>query len=129
MFWSYAFDPTPWIPYLINLFCKIFIYIERFDLAGSICNKWSLCDLITNQLYLKDVLEFGESNNEVGVEATTAWIKRNLIILNNINKVANSEDRVLLIIGQAHRAIIKEYINNRNDMEYIEISDYLLDKN
>jgi len=83
-------------------------------------------DRITNELYLKNTLSFGDIDNEVGANFTAMWYKRNLIILNNIAKVINGKnERVLVIIGSAHRALIKGFIENRNDIKYIEIGSYL----
>ncbi|WP_242117473.1 DUF5694 domain-containing protein [Aestuariivivens sediminicola] len=82
-------------------------------------------DVKANELYLKDVFAFGDPLNEVGVEATATWFKRNMIMLNNIDRVVEPMDRVLVIVGQAHRALIKSFIKNRTDLVYEEISGYL----
>lgn len=83
-------------------------------------------DRMMNKVYLQDMFAYGTPENEVGVELTSAWYKRNLIMLNNISRtIETPEDRILVIIGGAHRAMIKDFILTRDDMKYTEISDYM----
>lgn len=79
-----------------------------------------------NRVYVQDMLAYGNLKNEVGVELTAAWYKRNLMMLNNISRTIDSpEDRILVIVGAAHRAMMKDFILTRDDMQYVEIGDYL----
>ena len=82
-------------------------------------------DALANDLYLRATADFGEEGNEVGIEAAATWYKRNMYILKNIDRVTKTGERVLLIIGQAHRAVIRDYIEDREDMTYIEVSQFL----
>lgn len=83
-------------------------------------------DRIANDAYLNDMLKFGDSVSEAGIESSAIWWKRNMYILKNITeKIENEEERILVIIGSAHRAVLKDFIEDRSDVDYIEISDYL----
>ena len=82
-------------------------------------------DQLANDLYLRGTVNFGETGREVGVDAAIAWYKRNMYILKNIDRVTGSGDKVLLIVGHAHRAVLKNYIEDRSDMTFLEIGGYL----
>jgi Family of unknown function (DUF5694) len=84
-------------------------------------------DQLMKKLYNQDILAYGSPENEVGVELTTAWYKSNSMTLNNISRTIDSpKDRILVIVGAAHRAMIKDFILTRDDLEYLEINDYLI---
>lgn len=83
-------------------------------------------DRFGNGLYLREVLDIGDPDNEVGAGVNAAWYQRNMIILKNIVRhIQNSEERILVIIGASHRAIIKDYLNNLEEYEYVEVGKYL----
>jgi len=83
-------------------------------------------DRITNELYIRQSLVFGDSINEAGAHFAAAWWERNFVILKNIAEtIDNKEDRILVIIGAAHRAVLKDLVMDRSDMEYVEIGEYL----
>ena len=83
-------------------------------------------DRISRKIYLQDMLEYGSTGNEVGIDMTVAWYKRNLIMMNNIFRcIEGAQDRVLVLVGSSHRAMIKEFIMDREDVEYVEIADFL----
>lgn len=84
-------------------------------------------DIASTEVYLKDLLAFGTEEQPVGVNFSAAWYKRNMAILKNIAGLTEAGDRVLVIIGTSHRAIIKDYIRGRSDLEYVEIGAYLND--
>ncbi|MEM9324425.1 MAG: DUF5694 domain-containing protein [Bacteroidota bacterium] len=83
-------------------------------------------DQVANELYLKDLLVFGDSTAEAGVEVAAQWWKRNMMIYKNITEtIDKEEDRLLVIIGSAHRAVIKDFLLDRSDLEYVEVRQYL----
>ena len=83
-------------------------------------------DQITNDLYLRETMNFGDSSNETGVHVTATWWKRNFFMLKNISeKIEIEDDRILVIVGAAHRAVLKNLVIDRSDMEYVEIGEYL----
>lgn len=84
-------------------------------------------DRMANSLYLGPLLEFGDTESEVGAKVAADWYLRNMLITRNIRTVLEEGDeRLLLIIGSSHRAVMKDFIRDRQDMQYVEIQDYLL---
>ncbi len=88
-------------------------------------NNTNKMDQFTNETYLSTILNFGNTANEVGAELSSKWYKRNMMILRNIDKVIEDRDNALVIIGAAHRAVIKDFVNNRSDLNYTEIASFL----
>lgn len=83
-------------------------------------------DRLANEVYLKDMLAFGDAESEVGIAASSIWWKRNMYILKNIREtIENDDDRILVIIGAAHRAILKDFIEDLGDLEYVEIGELM----
>jgi len=83
-------------------------------------------DALANSLYLKEVLEMGTPENEVGAKISAIWYQRNMVMLKNITSYIESpKERILVIVGSSHRAVLIDYIQDRNDLKYIEISEYL----
>lgn len=76
-------------------------------------------------MLLGTILEMGDEASNPGVEFTEAWYKRNLFILANIMKTVEPDERVLLIMGSGHRAMLIPFIKDKNDLMYDEIHDYL----
>lgn len=46
-------------------------------------------------------------------------------MMTNIDKWIDSNDRVLVIVGAAHRAVLKDFYEDRTDVEYLEITNFL----
>ncbi len=83
-------------------------------------------DQLTIEPYIRNILSMGDSINEAGASFAATWWKRNFVILKNITEIIDSkQDRILIIIGSGHRAVLKDLIIARSDMEYVEIGEYL----
>lgn len=86
-------------------------------------------DRESRKIYLQDMLDYCEPGNEVGVKFTLAWYERNLIMMNNIlSCIDGPDERILILVGASHRAMIKEFLLDREDVEYIEIAEYIRPK-
>ncbi|MEM9525985.1 MAG: DUF5694 domain-containing protein, partial [Bacteroidota bacterium] len=75
--------------------------------------------------YLNSTAKFIDEHNNVGARFTAKWWERNIMIMSNIDRVTSPNDRILVIIGAAHRALLKDFFEDRQDVEYLEIQDYL----
>ena len=53
------------------------------------------------------------------------WWERNFYIMGNIDRVTEAGDRLLLIIGAGHRAVLRDFFEDRSDIDYVEIREYL----
>ncbi len=85
-------------------------------------------DRFGNGLYLREILDIGDPANEVGARITSIWYQRNMIIMKNIlDLVENEDERLLVIIGASHRAVIHSLLENRTEFRFVEIADYLKD--
>ncbi len=95
-------------------------YLTRLNTDSS--------DLWNKNLYLGTMLEMGKDTAYPGAELAGQWYKRNMYILANIDRIAGSNDRILLIMGSGHRAILKQFVKDKNDFNYVEIHDYLVEE-
>ena len=85
-------------------------------------------DKMNIDLYYRFLLPIGKGNVQPGVEGVTSWYKRNLFILKNIKDLITadkSEKKVLVIFGQGHTAMLKQFMQYSSEFEIIDIQQYL----
>lgn len=73
--------------------------------------------LITNHV--------GAGNNFEGADATASWWHRNFRMYANIQKYAKPGERVLVIGGQGHTAILKDLLKIDRDRKAVSVIPYL----
>lgn len=74
--------------------------------------------LLTNKI--------GKDDHYPGVELVSEWYKRNLLIFSNIQRLAEStQDRLLVIYGQGHAHLLRQFIQDSPDMELVEAGKFL----
>jgi hypothetical protein len=67
----------------------------------------------------------GAGDGFVGAELLSKWYDRNIRIFSNLQRLAEPGDRVLVIIGSGHSAILRELVRSTPGMELVEAVDYL----
>lgn len=82
-------------------------------------------DNFNRNMYLEELPKLSKEPGNPLLAYTGNWYKRNIFMMGNIDSHLEPGDRVLILVGNAHRAIIKELYRNRNTVEYVEVSDYL----
>lgn len=67
-----------------------------------------------------------DADRYVGADALAAWYQRNFRIFTNLVRAIDSPcDRVLLIMGSSHAAILREAVQSSPDLQLVEANDYL----
>lgn len=69
--------------------------------------------------------QVGAGDTYVGVENLLAWYNRNLHIFSNLQDITSDNDRVLVLFGAGHCAILRQFIESYSTMELVEPLDYL----
>lgn len=84
-------------------------------------------DKMNVQLYYQYILPIGKGDNQPGLEAVTRWYKRNLLILHHIMKLTEGKtnQRILVIFGQGHTAMLKQFLQYSVDLSVDNIQQYL----
>jgi hypothetical protein len=82
-------------------------------------------DSANKNVYLQYTNKMGDENNTVGTNLVSKWWERNFRIMHNIDQIAEPGDRILIIFGQGHTAVLKDFYKSRNDITYEDIRDYL----
>jgi hypothetical protein len=72
-----------------------------------------------------DMATVGAGDGYVGARVVSDWYARNLHIFANLARIAQPEDRILLIIGMGHAPILRELIRSHPAMQLVEPLDYL----
>ena len=82
-------------------------------------------DALNKNLYLEYINKMGSAKSPVGSEVVSIWWHRNFKIMRNIDEIAQPNDRILVIFGQGHTAIFKDFYKTRSDYNYKDINSYL----
>ena len=69
----------------------------------------------------------GAGDTYVGAELLTKWYERNIYIFNNIQRLAQPGDRILLIIGGGHAPILRELADSDPELVLVDPLPYLPD--
>lgn len=67
----------------------------------------------------------GAGDTYVGSDLLAKWYARNIRIFSDLQKLAQPGERVLVIFGAGHAAILRELIGNDSRLELVEANDYL----
>ncbi len=70
--------------------------------------------------------QVGAGENYIGADAVAAWYHRNLRIFANIARLAGRpEERLLVLIGSGHGALLREFIRQAPGLELVDPLPYL----
>jgi Family of unknown function (DUF5694) len=72
-----------------------------------------------------DMATVGARDNYIGARVVGQWYERNLRIFANLAAIAQSGDRILLIIGMGHTPILRELVRSHPGMQLAEPLEYL----
>lgn len=75
-------------------------------------------------LYM-DLARVGSGDTFVGADLLSKWYTRNVHIFANVQRIAGPGDRVLVIVGAGHAAILRELIRSDLRLELVEAIPYL----
>ena len=65
-----------------------------------------------HQFYFKYLVPIAQGQNYAGADMVASWYKRNLRIMNNLERLQLSrKDRVFILFGQGHVKLLRDFIN------------------
>ena len=104
-------------------------YLQKNTLSDYLIYRNSKEEDIRNKnQYLNNTAKFVNDTNYIGAKFVSKWWERNIMIMSNIDRLIQENDRILVIIGAAHRAILRDFYEDRIDVDYIEIQNFLRSK-
>ena len=92
-------------------------FSEYYQRANS-----TLHDSFNRNLYLEQIAGISKESGNPLWNYAANWYKRNIFIMGQIDALIEDGDRILVIIGGGHRAILKDLYQNRSEVEYVEIN-------
>ena len=73
-----------------------------------------------------EFLKAGDLNNHVGSYLTSEWWRRNMMIYGNLQKtLSGTEERVLVIFGSGHTALLEEMMKFNGQIEIVPVEQVL----
>ncbi|MEM9362156.1 MAG: DUF5694 domain-containing protein [Bacteroidota bacterium] len=82
-------------------------------------------DMRNKDQYLNRSAKFVNDSSNIGAKFVSKWWERNIYMMTHVDRLVEPKDRVLVIVGAAHRAVLKDLYQDRTDIEYLEIRNYL----
>jgi hypothetical protein len=79
----------------------------------------------TNKSLYITTNEVGASTGFEGADSAASWWHRNFRMYANVQKAAQPGEKVLVIAGQAHTAILSDFLDDDNDRQSVDINLYL----
>ncbi|MEW9097361.1 MAG: DUF5694 domain-containing protein [Clostridiaceae bacterium] len=77
-----------------------------------------------HSLYV-DFASIGAGDTYCGAKVLSTWYERNIRIFGNLKSIVEPGDRILVIYGAGHKAILSELVSSCSNMQLREISNYL----
>lgn len=92
---------------------------------GEVLEKLNTPDSekFNRNLYLDGILNIVDSGNSPASDYVANWYKRNLYIKKNIDDLIDENDRILVIIGAGHSAILKDFYRSSENVEYVDLAN------
>ena len=75
-----------------------------------------------------EFMRYGRGNRYAGVDYNVDWYERNMKMFQNLTRITdfqNEEERILIIVGEAHVKILKNFIEDAHYYEYVDILSFL----
>ncbi|WP_226584991.1 DUF5694 domain-containing protein [Halobacillus litoralis] len=76
------------------------------------------------KIYMK-LTRVGNQQHQVGVNWLKQWYHRDLAIAANISRIAEQEDRILVLIGGDHLHLLEQFILDSDDFHIQSVQPYL----
>jgi hypothetical protein len=111
----------------MNELGKIFDEMQRERTVGEAIRYYNDPELFikdNHNSYL-DFAKIGAGDSYCGAEYIRAWYDRNLRIFGNLQNIAKPDDRILLMYGAGHCAILREFVNSYKNMQLVDPLQYL----
>ncbi len=75
--------------------------------------------------YLGVLAPIADGDNYAGADMVADWYKRNLRILANLNRIAEPGDRIVIVYGQGHIPILRDFVIESPDFCSVDPLPYL----
>jgi len=99
-------------------------YLRTHTLGESLAKlNTSTSDNFNRNLYLDNILNISKHGNSPASDYVSNWYKRNIYIKKNIDDLIGKNDRVLVIIGAGHSAILKSFYRSSTSTEYVDLTN------
>lgn len=80
---------------------------------------------MSNEFHNEIPLLAGNRDNFIGPYLTSEWFKRNLYMWSLIQKDVHDDDRIMVLLGASHAAIIKKFIDENDTWKVVELQDLM----
>ena len=129
-------DPQQFGPYLSSL---DIVGNGAMDILGKWLSNGTIRDVLykmndpkfeklAHELYFRSFLPVIKDDNYAGPDMVTTWYQRNLRIFSNLHQISSPGDRILVIYGQGHIPLLKQFTQDSPYFECMDTQKYLRPK-
>jgi len=98
---------------------------QTLSIAENLALRNDPADIAQGHAFYLRIATVGAGDTYVGADLVAKWYDRNIRIFANLQRVAQPGDRILVLFGSGHAAILRELIQHDSRMRLIEPRDYL----
>jgi len=78
-------------------------------------------EYLAHELYFRSFIPIVQDDNYVGADMVNSWYHRNLRIFSNLHQISDRpDDRIIVVYGQGHVPLLKQFTR---DSPYFEVED------
>lgn len=79
---------------------------------------------LNNSAYMFQA-RIGDDKHFVGADLVSGWYQRNLRMFAKLSRLAGDGERILVLYGQGHAFLLREFVRESKDMTLVEVGPYL----
>ena len=129
-------DPATYGPYLSTLQAA---GKGAINIMGEWLSKGTIRDMLYNmnnpaieniahEIYFRSFVPIVQDDNYAGADMVNTWYQRNLRIFSNLHQISDSpDDRILVVYGQGHVPLLKQFTRDSPYFEVVEVRPFLED--
>jgi len=80
---------------------------------------------LDNHVQIETMMLVGDRDNFIGPYLASEWIRRNIYMWSVIQKLSKKDERVMVLLGASHIAVIKDFIDKNQNWNSVELKSII----
>jgi hypothetical protein len=98
---------------------------QTLPIARNLALRNEPADIAATYSFYVRIAAVGAGDTYVGADLVSKWYDRNIRIFANLQRIAQPGDRIIVLFGSGHAAILRDLIQHDQRMRLVEARDYL----
>jgi hypothetical protein len=98
---------------------------QTLPIARNLALRNEPADIAATYSFYVRIAAVGAGDTYVGADLVSKWYDRNIRIFANLQRIAQPGDRIIVLFGSGHAALLRDLIQHDQRMRLVEARDYL----